>query len=179
MSNSSVTPWTVTCRGDFPGKNTGVGWHLVFCVVSVSYIAGRFFTIQATREAPYSGILHACMCAKSLHSCRIHDPVDCQALLFWGSPGKNTGMDCHALLHVVYSNSNTNLGGTRWFCIIFYLIFKIFILYWSIVDLLEKAMAPHSSTLAWKIPWTEEPGGLPSMGSNRVGHDWSNLAAAA
>ena len=36
-----------------------------------------------------------------------------------------------------------------------------------------------SSTLAWKIPWTEEPGGLQSMGSHRVGHDWSDLAAAA
>ena len=35
----------------------------------------------------------------------------------------------------------------------------------------EKAMAPHSSTLAWKIPWMEEPGGLQSMGSPRVGHD--------
>ena len=34
----------------------------------------------------------------------------------------------------------------------------------------EKAMAPHSSTLAWKIPWTEESGGLQSMGSLRVGH---------
>ena len=40
-------------------------------------------------------------------------------------------------------------------------------------------MAPHSNTLAWKIPWTEEPGGLQSMGSLRVRHDWSNLAAAA
>ena len=40
-------------------------------------------------------------------------------------------------------------------------------------------MAPHSSTLAWKIPWMEEPGGLLSMGSHRVGHDWSDLAAAA
>ena len=38
-------------------------------------------------------------------------------------------------------------------------------------DILEKAMAPHSSTLAWKIPWVEEPGGLQSMGSLRVGHD--------
>ena len=38
-------------------------------------------------------------------------------------------------------------------------------------DLLEKEMAPHSSTLAWKIPWMEEPGGLQSMGSQRVGHD--------
>ena len=36
---------------------------------------------------------------------------------------------------------------------------------------LEKAMAPHSSTLAWRVPWTEEPGGLQSMGSHRVGHD--------
>ena len=36
---------------------------------------------------------------------------------------------------------------------------------------LEKAMAPHSSTLAWKIPWAEEPGGLQSMGSERVGND--------
>ena len=35
------------------------------------------------------------------------------------------------------------------------------------------AMAPHSSTLAWKVPWTEEPGGLQSMGSRRVGHDWA------
>ena len=35
----------------------------------------------------------------------------------------------------------------------------------------EKAMAPHSSTLAWKIPWTEEPGRLQSMGSQRVGQD--------
>ena len=34
-----------------------------------------------------------------------------------------------------------------------------------------KALAPHSSTLAWKIPWTGEPGGLPSVGSHRVGHD--------
>ena len=38
-------------------------------------------------------------------------------------------------------------------------------------DPLEKEMAPHSSTLAWKIPWTEEPGRLQSMGSQRVGHD--------
>ena len=37
----------------------------------------------------------------------------------------------------------------------------------------EKAMAPHSSTLAWKIPWTEEPGGPQSMGSLGVGRDWA------
>jgi len=38
----------------------------------------------------------------------------------------------------------------------------------------HKAMAPHSSTIAWKIPWTEEPGGLQSMGLLRVGHDWAS-----
>ena len=43
----------------------------------------------------------------------------------------------------------------------------------SPIQLSEKAMAPHSSTLAWKIPWTEEPGGLQSMGSLRVGHNWA------
>ena len=44
---------------------------------------------------------------------------------------------------------------------------------------LEKEMATHSSVLAWRIPGTGEPGGLPSMGLHRVGHDWSGLAAAA
>ena len=44
---------------------------------------------------------------------------------------------------------------------------------------LEKEMATHSRVLAWRIPGTEEPGRRPSMGSRRVGHDWSDLAAAA
>ena len=40
----------------------------------------------------------------------------------------------------------------------------------------EERMATHSSILVWRIPWTEEPGGLQSIGSQRVGHDWSDLA---
>ena len=44
---------------------------------------------------------------------------------------------------------------------------------------LEKEMATHSSVLAWRIPGTREPGGLPFLGSCRVGHDWSGLAVAA
>ena len=43
---------------------------------------------------------------------------------------------------------------------------------------LKKETATHSSVLAWRIPGTGEPGGLPSMGSHKVGHDWSDLAAA-
>ena len=44
---------------------------------------------------------------------------------------------------------------------------------------LEEEMVTHSSVLAWRIPGTGEPGGLQSMGSHRVGQDWSDLAAAA
>ena len=47
------------------------------------------------------------------------------------------------------------------------------------IHALEKEMAIHSSVLAWRIPGTGEPGGLPSMGLHRVGHDRSDLAAAA
>ena len=50
---------------------------------------------------------------------------------------------------------------------------------YTLISQVEKAMAPHSSTLAWRIPGTGEPGRLPSMGLHRVGHDWSDLAAAA
>ena len=52
---------------------------------------------------------------------------------------------------------------------------------WSLgqEDPLEEGMATHPSILAWRIPWTEEPGGLESTGSERVGHNWSDLAAAA
>ena len=46
---------------------------------------------------------------------------------------------------------------------------QVYMHYYTV--LAEKAMAPHSSTLAWKIPWMEDPGGLQFMGSQRVGHD--------
>ena len=47
------------------------------------------------------------------------------------------------------------------------------------LEYMEKEVATHSSVLAWRIPGTEEPCGLLSLGSHRVGHDWSDLAAAA
>ena len=64
--------------------------------------------------------------------------------------------DSRLLVHPHF-NSTTNISCT-------YFITRL-----SICS--EKAMAPHSSTLAWKIPWTEEPGGVQSMGSLRVGHN--------
>ena len=53
-------------------------------------------------------------------------------------------------------------------------VFIFLSLFWWFISLwTEKAMAPHSSTIAWKIPWTEQPGRLQSTGSRRVGHDWA------
>ena len=62
----------------------------------------------------------------------------------------------------------------------YYINFRYIIIQWfnSFIEytpFLEKEMATHSSTLAWKIPWTEEPGELQSMGSQRVRHDWATL----
>ena len=54
---------------------------------------------------------------------------------------------------------------------LFHLCINASIWFWILCNT-EKAMAPHYSILAWKIPWMEEPGGLQSMGSLRVGHDW-------
>ena len=57
----------------------------------------------------------------------------------------------------------------------FYFLFWLlwFLIFMCLNSRSEKAMAPHSSTLAWKIPWVEELGGLQSMGSLRVEHDWA------
>ena len=73
----------------------------------------------------------------------------------WDFPGKSTGVGSHCLLcfiHLATSNVNLHLALH-----------------------MQKEMATHSSVLAWRIPGTVEPGGLPSMGLHRVGHDWSNL----
>ena len=64
-------------------------------------------------------------------------------------------------------------GGWRWITKNISPERKDYLLNWDqFCYILEKVMAPHSSTLAWKIPWTKEPDGLQSMGSWRVGHDW-------
>ena len=87
----------------------------------------------------------------------------------WDFPGKSTGVSCHFLLQGIFLSQGSN---QQW-------NLNLVPFYSKTYCLFTKAMATHSSTLAWKIPWTEGPGGLPSMGSHRVRHDWSDLAAAA
>ena len=67
--------------------------------------------------------------------------------------------------------SGNKLCIMSWQMTIYFLHFKIIFNYDKIHMILEKAMAPHSSVLAWKILWMEEPGRLKSMGSRRVRHD--------
>ena len=50
----------------------------------------------------------------------------------------------------------------------------MFYQHYAVLFDIDNTMAPHSSTLAWRVPWTEEPGGLQSMGSWRFGHDWAS-----
>ena len=123
----------------------------------------------------------------------------------WDSPGKNTGVGCHFLLQCMKVKSESeaaqscptlsnpmdcSLPGSsihgifqarvlEWFAIAFSR--KLITLQYGtgFCHTLKEEMATHSSVLAWRIPGMGEPGGLPSMGSHRVGHNWSNLAAAA
>ena len=73
------------------------------------------------------------------------------------------------ILHQVYPNLIPVRNGKSPLLTIIH-VYEIIFTY-TYAHISEKATAPHSSTLAWKIPWTEEPGRLQSMGSLRVGHD--------
>ena len=121
-----------------------------------------------------------CLVAKScLTLLWPHGQEPARLLHPWDFPGKNTEMGCHFLLQRIFLTQRLKLSLWHWFP------------WWlsgkesaclsgdsdSIPRLkkglssLEKEMATHSSILTWNIPWTEEPGGLQSMGSQRVGHD--------
>ena len=125
----------------------------------------------------------------------------------WDFPGKNIGVGCHCLLQKkseYWEIDAFELRCWRRLLIVPWtarrsnqsilkeispgislegMMLKLKVQYFGYlmrrVDSLEKEMATHSSVLAWRIPGTAEPGGLLSMGSHRVRHDWSDLAAAA
>ena len=113
----------------------------------------------------------------------------------WDSTGKNTGAGCHFILqalgaqHLNYWTTrevpkasffkNSRARSTPGSQSVPIPTTRDSQIYKPSTIITEKAMAPHSSTLAWKIPWTEEPGRLQSVGSRRVGHNWSDLTAAA
>ena len=103
-------------------------------------------------------IVHVGLCPKSLQSClSFCNPMDCSLL----------GSSVHGILQVRILEWVAIASSDKTQRLHFHFHFNA----------LEKEMATHSSVLAWRIPGIGEPCGLPSMGSHRVGHDWSNLAA--
>ena len=156
-----MTLWTVACHtplsmGFSPGKNTGVGCHFLLQAIFLTQqlnphvltfpaLAGRFLPLVPP--------------GKPLFQCRspliviAWDPGPRQ---FPALPYPEVSELSVLPYFYLYSVSKAP-GGNRVCC--------------PFPRDSEKAMATHSSTLAWKIPWTEEPGRLQSMGSLRVGHD--------
>ena len=92
----------------------------------------------------------------------------------WHSPGRNTGVGSLSLLQGIFPAQGLNPGLLHCRRLAHEEgIFRNLTLIASMFIHLEKKMATHSSILVWRIPWTEEPGGLQSMGSHRVSHDWA------
>ena len=85
------------------------------------------------------------------------------------SPGEGNGNQLQ------YSCLENPMDRGAWRATVFTVkpVFQSPLFAWDRPQIVEKAMAPHSSTLTWKIPWMEEPGKLQSMGSLRVGHNWA------
>ena len=106
---------------------------------------------------PSSHLILCCPFSSCPQSLPASDSFPMSQLFAWG--GQSTGVWALASFLPKKSQGWSPLEWTGWIS-------------------LEKAMAPHSSTLAWKIPWMEEPGGLQSMGLRRVGHDWRDLTAS-
>ena len=98
----------------------------------------------------------------------------------WGGKESDTTewLSTHDILNSRVHQHIISLFSLKWFFTCFAIQpFPSSQLYKLINNLSEKAMVPHSSTLAWKIPWAEEPGRLQSMGSLRVRHDWATSLA--
>ena len=118
-----------------------------------------------------SGRLRKCLVAQPCPTLCNPRTVACQAPLSWDSPGKNTGVGCHFLLQGIFPTQGWNMGFLQADSFTISSTRDVSTVGFFYALQQEKAMAPHSSTLAWKIPWTEETGRLQSMGSRRVGHD--------
>ena len=163
-------PTTLPRPWDSPGKNAGVGCHFLLQCRKVKSES------EVTQSCPtLSDAMDCSLPGSSLHG------IFQARVLEWGAIAFSSYRQkvCECLGPCSYKKGSSLLIPALCPSCTAYHHFS-FILQTFIEHLLftrhytwqsEKVMAPHSSTLAWKIPWTEEPGRLQSMGSLRVGHD--------
>ena len=177
-------PTRLPSPGDSPGKNTGVDCHfLLQCmkVKSEREVAQSCPTLSDPMDcSPPSSSAHEVFQARVLE----WGAITFQKLLSHYKSQCNVSMGTYTILiwerwEKIYVCVNMGSWFSRiatFFPKIFLLFFYIPNIYWALIPYnLEKAMAIHSSTLAWKTSWTEEPDRLQSMGSQRVGHNWATL----
>ena len=194
-------PW------DSPGKNTGVGCHfLLQCmkVKSESEVAQSWPTLSDLRDCTLPGSsVYGIFQARVLEWAATAFSKIIYYIYSYNQKGTIHGFFGFVNIFVLQFSHRFLFSSIYWlwapFWVLIFLIgfaspfplllrenlpFAASQLYARVVFtwyllVLEKEMATHSSVLAWRIPGTGEPYGLPSMGSHRVGHDWSDLAAAA
>ena len=166
MSDSSrphgLQPTRFLCPWDFPGKSTGVGCHYLLWKKTYRWLTNTWKDAQHhsfTHFIPFflQQLFTEYLPRANRVSIRPHSSTLAWRIAWTEEPGR---------LHAVHGVAKSR---TRLSDFIFTFHFHA----------LEKEMAAHSSVLAWKVPGTVGPGGLPSMESHRVGHEWSDLAAAA
>ena len=142
-----LQPARLLCPWDSPGKNTGVGCHFI--------LQGTFLT-----QVLNLGLLH------------------CRQILYQLSYEGSTHSPLALTRRTYLAKTLTFKSSVRASLVAQRLkrlpaMQETWVQFLGREDSLEKEMATHSSILAWRIPWTEEPGGLQSTGSQRVGYDWA------
>ena len=130
--------------------------------------------ILQARILEWIAIAFSRICARSLQLCSsLNHPVECSP------PGSSLpGILQARILEWVATPSSRGSSQPRDRSRVSHIVNRRFTIWATREVMSEKAMETHSSSLAWKIPGMGEPGGLLSMGLHRVGHDWSDLAAA-
>ena len=167
------SPARLFCPWDFPGKNTGVNCHfLLQGILPTQGLDPGMKPISPVLQADSLPLSHLLVVIYWLLA---HSSTSLYLSLSCIGEGNGSPLQCSCL-------ENPRDRGAWWAAV--HGVTRI----WTRLSdctfnfhfhALEKEMATHSSVLAWRIPGTGEPGGLPSMGSHRVRHNWGDLVAAA